>query len=266
MLITTIRTIRGVLKYWHLTHHRLILPKNSSCPEVIQKCRLCTIFETPVPLKLYVNKKDEIAVIKSHWSQEEIIERSRANPDEVYLKEIMARLELLGGRNGKIPAGRTLTINGKLKVCKRVRGDDGGLPMSAYKFDGLFDCDRESIANKIMEAKRIEEEKSDIQRSEEGGIFLVQSIDYSGSVTGNYLERMIKGFTDEINGLGTGIWVSKASLIRKIESETSSQTAITNATWNAHADRKRIKVSSENHPGLLFRFNSNTWYVRYNEL
>lgn len=256
------------LQYWHLTHHRLILPKNSSCPEVIQKCRLCTIFETPVPLKLYVNKKDELAVIKSHWSQEEIIERSRANPNELYLKEIMSRLELLGGKNGKIPVGRTLTINGKLKVCKRVKGDDGGLLISAYKFDGLLDRERDSFPEKMRksEIERKENEKSIIQRSEEGNIVLVEVSDYSGSVTGGYLERMIKGFTDEINGIGTGIWTTKASLIRKIEHETAAQTAITNATWNVHAEGKGRKISSENHSGLLFRFNNNTWYVRYNEL
>lgn len=155
------------LKYWHLTHHRLILPKNSSCPEVIQKCRLCTIFETPVPLKLYVNKKDELAVIKSHWSQEEIIERSKATPDETYLKEIMQRLELLGGKNGKIPVGRTLTVDGKLKVCKRVKGDDGGLSISAYKFDGLLDRERDSFSEKM---RKSEVERKDLDRNAEYAI------------------------------------------------------------------------------------------------
>lgn len=131
------------LPFWHLTHHRLVLPQNSACPAVLQKCRLCTIFESNIPLKLYVSEQDERAVIKSYWSQEEVIERSRSNPNEEYLKEIMGRLELMGE---KIPKGRKLTIDKKLKVCKRVKGDDGGLLVSSYKFDGLFDRERDSVA------------------------------------------------------------------------------------------------------------------------
>ena len=139
------------LPFWHLTHHRLVLPKGAACPSVIQKCRLCTVFETPVPLKLYVNKEDEKAVIKSYWSQEEIIERSKNNPNQEYLREIMSRLEMLGGKNGKIPKGRTLTIDKKLKVCQRVKGDDGGLPMSAYEFGGP-DHVQKPISEMMVEA------------------------------------------------------------------------------------------------------------------
>jgi hypothetical protein len=148
------------MPYWHLTHHRLVLPKNSACPTVLQKCRLCTTFESNVPLKLYASEKDHAAVIKSYWSQEEIVERSRSFPNEEYLKTIMANLELTGGRNGKIPSGRTLTIDKKLKVCKKVKGDDGGLSLSSYSYDGLIEGKRESIADKIIQDKVVRENES----------------------------------------------------------------------------------------------------------
>jgi hypothetical protein len=152
------------MPYWHLTHHRLVLPPNSACPSVIQKCRLCTTFETNVPLKLYVSKKDEQAVIKSYWSQEEIIERSKNNPDETYLREIMSRLELM---TKKIPSGRKLTIDKELKMCKRVNRDDGGLLLSSYKFDELPDRNREHISGKL---EKDDVERKEIERKEESTI------------------------------------------------------------------------------------------------
>jgi hypothetical protein len=160
------------MPYWHLTHHRLVLPKNSACPTVLQKCRLCTTFESNIPLKLYVSEKDEKAVIKSYWSQEEIIERSKHYPNMDYLKTIMANLELLGGRNGKIPSGRALTIDKKLKACKKVKGDDGGLSLSSYKFDGLIEGQRKSVSQKLehdrTERKELENRPNPVWKKELG--------------------------------------------------------------------------------------------------
>jgi hypothetical protein len=252
--------------FWHLTHHRLVLPQNSACPSVIQKCRLCTTFESNIPLKLYVNKKDEQAIIKSYWSQEEIIARSKANPDEQYLRQIMAQLELLGGKNGKIPTGRTLTIDRKLKVCKKVKGDDGGLSISSYKFDSLLDLENniiKQIEEDVTERKEIEQKE--MQHGEEGSIILVDPRNMERNITRGYIERMIKGFVNEQTGLGTGKWVTKASLIRHIEKNSSAQTAITNATWNVHDGGSGKKVSSETTPGLVFKLQQNTWHVRYND-
>lgn len=263
------------LGFWHLTHHRLVLPKNSACPSVIQKQRLCTNFESNVPLKLYVNKQDEQAVIKSYWSQEEIIERSKSNPDEQYLNQIMSQLELLGGKNGKIPTGRRLTIDTKLKVCKKVKGDDGGLSISSYKFDGLLDRERTPISRKIekdgierkeMEQKeQAEREEETRKNGEEGQIILVERKTQS-DITRKYYDRMVDGFESD-DGLGTGQWRTKAQLLRHIESDSGIRFSMNSSVWHMHSltsAKNGKRISSESHPGLLFKLSDKTWYVRYN--
>ena len=205
------------LPFWHLTHHRLVLPPNSSCPAVIQRCRLCTTFESNVPLKLYVNKKDEQAIIKSYWSQEEIVERSKSIPNEQYLNKIMAQLEMLGGKNGKIPTGRRLTINSKLKVCKPVKRDDGGLSMSSYVFDGLIDRERESIAEKIeqdvVERKEIEQKERDISNESKTEFRVV---DESKIKSGTILEQIFRATGDAYESLNreySSGWVPRARVV-----------------------------------------------------
>jgi hypothetical protein len=260
------------LEFWHLTHHRLVIPKKSTCPTIIQKCRLCTTFESNIPLKLFVNKQDAQAVIKSYWSQEEIVELSKSNPDEQYLREIMARLKLF---KGKIPTGMRLTNNKNLKVCEKVNGDDGGLSMSSYKYDGCTDRERENIARMIekdvSERKEIEQkeqaerEEETRKNGEEGQIILVERKNQS-DITRKYYDRMVDGFESD-DGLGTGQWRTKAQLLRHIESDSDIRFGMNSSIWHMHSltsAKNGKRISSESHPGLLFKLNDKTWYVRYN--
>lgn len=155
------------LKYWHLTHHRLVLPKNSPYPAVEQKCRLCSIFKTPIPLKLYVSEHDKESVRKAYWSQEEIIERSKSYPDEKRLKDIMAQLDM---NKEKFTAGRSMTIDRKLKVCNRVSGYDGGLLIESYQFYNSPNDVKPNISVMLNEDKQKHEAQSEIDKESCKGI------------------------------------------------------------------------------------------------
>jgi len=121
------------LPFWHLTAYRLVLAASSSAPNVIQKAaRLATVFESPIPLVLYVSRQDEEAIILSHYLQEEYIERSKSFPDEEYLKTILANISMY---TNKFPKGRDVTTTGVLKPKKVRRKNDGGWDLSKYSFD-----------------------------------------------------------------------------------------------------------------------------------
>lgn len=121
------------LPFWHLTDYRLVLASSSSAPNVIQKAaRLATVFESPIPLNLYVSQQDQEAIIRSHYLQEEYIERSKEFPDEEYLKTVLANISMY---KNKFPKGRQVTNTRVLKP-KRVRTKkDGGWDISTYAFD-----------------------------------------------------------------------------------------------------------------------------------
>lgn len=191
------------LPYWHLTHHRLVLPKDSPCPAVEQKCRLCTIFETPVPLKLFVSREDEEAVIKSYWLQEELLDRGKNSTEYSYLRYIMKKLPI---RSCKIPKGRTATLCRKLKPFKRIgkNGDDGGYDISVYGLE-TDEIDRER--------ERGEERKDRGPLSEERLVVLDRI--NKNTIMFSMYEYMIEAYK-ELDG-GRGLWISRSLVMDWIE-------------------------------------------------
>ena len=58
---------------WHLTDQRLLISSSCDEPELIQKIRLCGVYNDDLPLKLYATKKTIDELRKAYLRQEEIV-------------------------------------------------------------------------------------------------------------------------------------------------------------------------------------------------
>ena len=131
---------------WHLSDQRLLISSSCDEPELIQKIRLCGVYNDDIPLRLYTTKKTISELRKAYLRQEEIICALKSHEcdesdDSVVenTRTLMASMALSKAKFGR----RNITKDEKADVkIKMVDGDeDGGWDVDVYKMaktkDGL---------------------------------------------------------------------------------------------------------------------------------
>jgi hypothetical protein len=131
---------------WHLSDQRLLISSSCDEPELIQKIRLCGVYNDDIPLRLYTTKKTISELRKAYLRQEEIICALKSHEcdesDDTVVENtrtLMASMALSKAKFGR----RNITKDEKADVkIKMVDGDeDGGWDVDAYKMaktkDGL---------------------------------------------------------------------------------------------------------------------------------
>lgn len=222
------------LPFWHLTAYRLVLAASSSAPNVIQKAaRLATVFESPIPLVLYVSRQDEEAIILSHYLQEEYIERSKSFPDEDYLKTILANISMY---TNKFPKGRDVTTTGVLKPKKVRRKNDGGWDMSRYSFDE----DLEHISDEDESDEETSLERTSIPEQEYVDWFMKNTKRSLLSGANTVVVRILKWFKIH-GGAQAVITDSELRHIANSERVTANYTR-----WDISRGQYKMLVSSVN--------------------
>ncbi len=123
---------------WHLSDQRLLISSSCDEPELIQKIRLCGVYNDDIPLRLYTTKKTISELRKAYLRQEEIICALKSHEcdesdDSVVenTRTLMASMALSKAKFGR----RNITKDEKADVkIKMVDGDeDGGWDVDAYK-------------------------------------------------------------------------------------------------------------------------------------
>jgi hypothetical protein len=66
---------------WHLTSMRLLVARSCNEPELIQKVRLCGVYDDNIPLELYTTKKIKNDLLLAFTRQEEILSNVKKSGD-----------------------------------------------------------------------------------------------------------------------------------------------------------------------------------------
>ena len=130
---------------WHLTHQRLIVSKSCTEPELMQKVRLCGVYQDEIPLRLITTPDILYDLRKAYYKQEELVEKVKGVADNFqgrckdFFKEIIFEKEKMSGRH--ITKDRKATPDLKLvnfsvgwKYDKdEAKEDDCDYPRSEYE-------------------------------------------------------------------------------------------------------------------------------------
>ena len=125
---------------WHLSDQRLLISSTCDEPELIQKIRLCGVYNDDIPLRLHATKKTIAELRKAYLRQEEIIcalksheskERDEKHDIVENTRTLIASMSLSKAKFGR----RNITKDEKADIkIKMVDGDaDGGWDVDAYK-------------------------------------------------------------------------------------------------------------------------------------
>ena len=115
---------------WHLSDQRLLISSSCDEPELIQKIRLCGIYDDEIPLKLYTTKKTIAELRKAYLRQEEIICALKSREDAVEnTRTIMESMALDKDKFSR----RSTTKDEKAEVKMTKVDVDGGWDVDAYK-------------------------------------------------------------------------------------------------------------------------------------
>jgi hypothetical protein len=79
---------------WHLTSMRLLVSSSCDEPELIQKIRLCGVYNDNIPLTLYSKKNILEDIKKAYFRQEEIICNLKNNNSSILCKDIVNSLQI----------------------------------------------------------------------------------------------------------------------------------------------------------------------------
>ena len=92
---------------WHLTSMRLLVANNCDEPELIQRVRLCGVYNDDVPLTLYSTSAILCDIKKAYFRQEEIICNLKKKKDEK------------GEKETKVKDGEEENIETEKQLCKQ---------------------------------------------------------------------------------------------------------------------------------------------------
>ncbi len=127
---------------WHLSDQRLLISSSCDEPELIQKIRLCGVYNDDIPLRLYATKKTISELRKAYLRQEEIICALKSHESDAIVENTRTLIESMALSKEKF-GRRSTTKDEKAEVkIKMIDGDeDGGWDVDAYKMaktkDGL---------------------------------------------------------------------------------------------------------------------------------
>lgn len=117
---------------WHLSDQRLLISSSCDEPELIQKIRLCGIYNDDIPLKLYTTKKTIDDLYKAYLRQEEIICALKSHESDAVVENTRALMESMALSKDKF-GRRSMTKDEKAEVKMTKVDVDGGWDVNAYK-------------------------------------------------------------------------------------------------------------------------------------
>ena len=180
---------------WHLSDQRLLISSSCDEPELIQKIRLCGVYNDEVPLKLYTTKKTIAELRKAYLRQEEIICALKSSENAVEnTRALMESMALSKDKFGR----RSTTKDEKAEVKMTTVDVDGGWDVDAYKMtkegDGTsvpkalppasfyeaYGQKAPSEADREAYEEKHEEEEVDDENFKDGDIYYIDLDDVSG--------------------------------------------------------------------------------------
>lgn len=244
---------------WHLTDMYYLPAESTPIPEMIQSCgRLCGRNRGKAHLDLHVTKKTADAIYNGFNFTNEVMNRAIATPfygddmEEVSFAESVKAVKM---NKMKMPKGRKLTTKVKVlqrdwNLTKTARENDGGVSLEDYKYKNPQEEDEgvEEIKENepIIDAWRRVNRESLSERNK--AIY----------------DRMVLAFTDDENGFGLGIEVSKSIVIRSF-ADAEDVRRLVNNTYDWHSDRNsgNWETVENGVDGLLFKLKGTSWMVMY---
>lgn len=171
---------------WHLSDQRLLISSSCDEPELIQKIRLCGVYNDDIPLRLYTTKKTISELRKAYLRQEEIIcalkshecdesdENTRALMESMALsKDKFSRRNITKDEKADVKMTKVDVDRGwDVDAYKMIKEDDGTCvpkalpPVSYYEAYGQkapSEADREAYEEKHEEEEEEVDEKKDIE-------------------------------------------------------------------------------------------------------
>lgn len=141
-------TPTGEMPHWHLTEHRLVLPKTAAEPNVLQKCRLATTLRDSIPLTLYVSDVDGESVIKAYWKLEEAKKLCSVNRIDTTTHDLLQAMKFDHRKFTKHSMCCHMSDPTKAIMYRRngVNGPDGGMSIDEYGFKETVELKRQVMA------------------------------------------------------------------------------------------------------------------------
>lgn len=182
---------------WHTLHLRIVLPKKSDSPTILQAAaRLCCVANDNLTLRLWCTGKAYETIKHFYIGQEELITHMREIQEEKFRADstISISRELLPtipmGRD-KIPKRHSITNHAPFKIKRVAPGKDGGWDIKEYKLD----WEREREAKEEKKSDREDRKKIEGKERSETGEETVYHIDLT-KMTGKSLEtaRVIESY------------------------------------------------------------------------
>ena len=121
---------------WHLTDQRLLISSSCDEPELIQKIRLCGVYNDEIPLKLHATKKTIDELRQAYLRQEEILCALKKSDSEEYVQKTIEMMEMNAAKFGR----RSMVKDEKAELKLKKVNADVGWDISTYKLinkDGL---------------------------------------------------------------------------------------------------------------------------------
>ena len=113
---------------WHLTDQRLLISTSCDEPELIQKIRLCGVYNDEIPLKLYTTKKTIEELRKAYLRQEEILFALRDSQAE-HARTFIESMEMNEEKFGR----RSMVKDDKAGIKIKKVDKEIGWDVNAYK-------------------------------------------------------------------------------------------------------------------------------------
>lgn len=231
---------------WHLTDMYYNPSKSTPIPEMIQSAgRLCGLNRGKAPnLLLHTTKKVSEALYEGFHFTNEVISRAIASPLMESGKEVSFKNSILSVpmNNKKFPKGRNMTSKVKVKKSEfnLVKKDDGGVDIEEYKYTEFNEKKKNNT--KVGNCKLI----------------IMENL---GNISKEYYEKIVKYLKENKNK-----WFTKSECISNISTDKNESNIIMSTTWVWHSKDNVLynKNVNEKCKGLLFKIESNTWYIRYN--
>lgn len=252
---------------WHLSDQRLLISSSCDEPELIQKIRLCGVYNDDIPLKLYATKNTIAELRKAYLRQEEIICTLKSHEDAVENTRTM--MESMALSKDKF-SRRSMVKDEKADVKMTKVDADDGWDVNAYKMtknkDGscvpkalppplFYEAYGQNAPNEAeYEAEAHVEEEHVDKKYEDGDIIYVDRSCVS-KMTESTFDLVIE-YMEENHYSG---WIDRARIAKHLE-ETGE---ISNQIAHSRLEKVIQKgTTDKTDDGIMFKKNGPTWKVK----
>ena len=243
---------------WHLTDQRLLISSSCDEPELIQKIRLCGVYNDDIPLRLYTTKKTIDDLRKAYLRQEEIICALKEKEVE-NVRQAIESMEMNKEKFGR----RSMTKDEKADI-KMIKVDtDIGWDIDTYKMvseDGSYlpkalppPIYFEKYGQKAPSAEEYKMYEKEEKEEKEGTIYV--DISHVNAQTKDTFERVCEYF--EENHLSG--WNERSKIAKYLVDTLNCDLEL------AHSRLQKVINKGTSNPtetGLAFRLNGGRWLVK----